>query len=526
MGNQESISNDKYEVRKIQKSENKNPNKSIEQNNQHYNKHNINKQYNNQQYSRQQYNKQYNNQQYSSQQYNNQQYNNQQYSSQQYNNQQYNNQPYNNQQYSKQYNNQQYNNQQYNNDNDDDEHNYIDYPQTNGYSKKKNKQYSNEALISRNNLNDIYNKKNKGMIFDYPSNSNNELTEPKKNFDNIKFTPFNFNDEVNDFKKGIDEERNQFELEEKNRRNKFNKIEKEKKEFLDNQIKYFESNYNPWEILGLEYRDLDINNIKKAYKKNALKYHPDKAGDKYIDKFQLITQSYLYLLSKAEEKDNLKTKISKKVEKMDYEDNINQKVENIYVDKDKFDLNQFNKIFEKYKVPNVFDKGYSDLMKQDIKKDNDVIFGQNFNKDVFNTHFDNIKKKKVENNELINYQEPFALDTSLSNLNQSHLGMDDIEDFGAVNSNGLSYTDYKKAHVDETLLIDISKVKYKTYNSVEQLENERSKMSVNSWTDRDHQAEKRRQEEIDRKRMDKQKEYDDFIETHYNRLNQRLLVHK
>lgn len=392
------------------------------------------------------------------------------------------------------------------------------------YDKNVNRQYSNNAIIERNTLNELYNQTKKNIIFDYPTNSNNELIEPKKSFDNIKFTPYNFNDEINKFKKNIEDERTTFENEEKTRRNNFEKTEKDRQTFLNKQVKYFESNYNPWEILGLEYNDLSINNIKKAYKKGALKYHPDKAGDKYQDKFQLITQAYLYLLSKAENDNEINNKVNRKVEKMDYEDNINQNVENIYISKDNFDVNQFNTIFEKYKVPSAFDKGYSDLMKQDIAKQSDEIFGKNFNKDIFNAHFDNVKKNKKNSDQLIVFQEPNALDISLSNLNQFQLGMEDeIEDFGSVNAGGLCYTDYKKAHVDEPLLIDVSKVKYKTYNSIEQLENERSKISHDYI---DNIAEKRRQEELDQKRMSKQREYDNYMESHYNRLNQRLIVHK
>ena len=84
--------------------------------------------------------------------------------------------------------------------------------------------------------------------------------------------------------------------------------------------KKFETKYNPWKILGLEDNDYNITNIKKAYKKNALKYHPDKCGDKYQDKFQLITQSYIYLLKIADENNILDTKINKEVKNISYED--------------------------------------------------------------------------------------------------------------------------------------------------------------------------------------------------------------
>ena len=400
------------------------------------------------------------------------------------------------------------------------------------HNKLVEKQYTNNAIMERNVLSDLYNnQKQQTRVFDYPSNSNNELDIPKKSFDNIEFTPFNFNDEVSKYKKSLNDEREDFDKIEKVRRSKFEKIESEKKNYLESQIKNFELKYNPWEILGLKYKDYDINNIKKAYKKNALKYHPDRAGNKYEDKFQLITQSYIYLLDKAEQYNQTEIKINKKVENIDYEDNINEKAENIYVSKDKFDINQFNKIFEDYKVPSTFDKGYSDLMKQDIKNNNNSntqVFGKSFNKDVFNAHFEKLKINNKNNTDLIQYQEPDALDTSLGNLNQSFLGVDEMDDFGAVNSNGLSYTDYKKAHVDETMLIDVNKVKYKTYKSIDQLESDRSQLSY-TLSPEDRQ----RQEYMERKRMEddniriqKQRDYDEMVQQNYNKINRKLIVNK
>ena len=396
-------------------------------------------------------------------------------------------------------------------------------------SKIIEKEYSNNALLSRNVLNDVYQKKENNII-SYPSNSNNELDIPKKNFDKVKFTPYNFNEEVDKFKKDIDEERREFEDKERIRRELFESNEKDKKKYLHSQIKNFEELYNPWEILGLSKHDLNITHIKKSYKKMALKYHPDRAGSKYQEKFQLITQSYIYLLTKAEESDEINIKINKSVDNIDYSDNINENVENIYIDKDKFDVNQFNQIFDKYKIPNSFDKGYSDLMSKDIDKNesDEFVFGKKFNNDIFNAHFDSAKSIKKKNLDIIEYQDPEALETSLGNFNQTFLGMNEIEDFGAVNNNGLSYTDYKKAHVDETMLIDINKVKYKTYNSIDQLESDRSNISYTLSPE-----DKKRQDFLERKRMEEdnmrslqQRSYDSMIQNQYQKLNQRLIIHK
>jgi len=390
----------------------------------------------------------------------------------------------------------------------------------------KKKIDSTNKIIERNIMPDIYINNNQNRIIDYPTNSNNQIEIPK-NLEKIEFTPYNFNEEVSTFKNRISNERTEFENSEKERRKNFENLENNKKNYLQEQIKLFENKYNPWSILGLKDNDYNISNIKKGYKKSALKYHPDKAGTKYQDLFQLITQSYIYLLEKATEYNSVEDKINKSVDNIDYEDNINDKVENIYVNKDNFDINKFNKIFDEYKIPDAFDKGYANLMKEDLKSEDNEIFGKNFNNDIFNAHFNTLKNKK-NGNELIKYKDPDALDTSLANLNQTFFGIDDIEDFGSVNTSGLCYTDYKKAHVDETLLIDANKVKYKTYNSIDQLENDRANISHNLSIE-----DKRRYEYLDRQRsedenykLEQQKKYDQLIQTQYNKINQRLIVHK
>ncbi len=498
MGNQESTVNDKYELKKISK-ENNIKNKQTKQNVKHNNRGGDVRLDRNREIMNMGINNNNNNNYNNHVNYNNNNYNRRKQEAI-YNEPMYQSRP---------------ENTTYNNDNS---------------IRLKEKQYNNNAIMERSMLSDLYqNNTKKNVIFDYPSNSNNEMDVPKKNFDNIKFTPYNFNDEVDKFKKDINKERNEFEEKERIRRENFEKNQRLKQEYLDSQIRMFETEYNPWEILGLEQNNLNIASIKKAYKRMALKYHPDKAGNKYEDMFQLVTQSYMYLLDKAEKAGYIEEKIKKKVEKIDYEDDINEGRVNIHVDKDNFDINKFNQIFEKYKVPSKFDKGYNNLMKEDIERDKDEIFGNNFNKDVFNAHFDNVKKKKKPITDLIQYNEPLALETSTCNFNQSYLGIDDIDDFGNVNSNGgLSYTDYKKAHVDETMLIDASSVKYKSYKSIEQLENDRSRISYEmSAEDRQRNdfMERKRQEDEDR-RLTLQREHDMMMENHYNKLNRKLIIHK
>jgi hypothetical protein len=411
-----------------------------------------------------------------------------------------------------------------------------------------NSQKQNQTIYSnKNNSNNIQKQTQNQHIYSNQSigNNQNQIVETNifhknvvENVDNnknkLKITPYNINGEISKFKKSLEDERRDFE-----------KNEKIKKEYLLNEIQKFEKEYNPWKILNLKENDCNISNIKSAYKKMALKYHPDRttnSNDKkeYELKFQLITQSYIYLLEKVENIEELSNKMSKKVEKVDYDTIIDknvQKNENIYVDKDNFDINKFNKIFNEYKIPNSFDKGYSHL-KDENENENEYIdnidnnnnnkeeiFGKKFNNEIFNEHFNKIKINKKINNEVILYKEPEALESSTNNLNQTFLGVLDIDDFGSVNNNNLSYTDYKKAHIDENLLIDVHNIKYKTYNSIEQLESERSNLNYElSYEDKQkYEYLKKKQLEEDNLRIQNQKYHDELIGKQYSKINKNLI---
>jgi curved DNA-binding protein CbpA len=334
---------------------------------------------------------------------------------------------------------------------------------------------------------------------------------------------------VDKFKKNVEDARVKFEEDEKKRRTQFETDESKKFEYLNNVIKDFEERYNPYEILELKNNDNNKEHIKRAYKKLALKYHPDKAGEKYTQRFQLITQSYIYLLKKSDQENEIKNKMSVKVENKDYEDDVNEQVHNIHLNKDKFDINTFNTIFEKYKVPDVYDDGYIDLLNEKMeqtKEDSNFAFGTNFNKEIFNSHFDKQKKKK-SSTEMIEYNEPDALDAS-SSYGFSELGVSKVNDYGVKNSNNLSYTDYKKAHIDDNLLIDANKVKYKEYKSVEQLENDRSRISFTQSNEdklRYDMFERKKREDED-KRLNYLKERDELLTNQFKKINQRLIVHK
>ncbi len=350
----------------------------------------------------------------------------------------------------------------------------------------------------------------------------------RRDYENLKLNPYQFNDEIEEYQKQQEEEKNRFEEDERKRRNEFNDYINRRTEYLNREIKRFEENYNPFEILQLPDNHYVKNDIKKSYKKLALKYHPDKAGPEYANKFQLITQAYIYLLNKCEQSEYQEERLTRKVTKQEYRENEEsvEGVHNIYINKDKFNINQFNEIFEKYHTQEEENEtGYGELYNQrDDEVGDDKVFTTKLSKDIFNANFDDIKKNK-RSTDVIEYYEPEAL-VSTSNMNFTELGRGRMNDYSGQSS--LAYTDYKKAHLEDNTLIDASKVKYKEYKNLEQLKMDREGLTHQATNEDElrYKAYERIREEKERNRLEKLREQEARMENNFKKINQKLIVHK
>ena len=408
------------------------------------------------------------------------------------------------------------------------ERNIYSIPKKNEYNDFSNFNYEvrtkntdiNNSLVERSM---IQNKKIDVMnehFMDRPTNSNHILSNPKPNFDNIKFNPDSFQDQVKEYKNHITHEEKLFEEDIEIKKKKFYETQKMKQDKLERSIIEFEKNYDPWDILGLEKNDLDLNNIKKAYKRNALKYHPDKAGKKYENLFNIINQSYIYLLNKSEQENELEIKSSREVTKQTYE-NFSDGMVNMHLDKDNFNINKFNEIFDKFRMSDENDEGYTDLLKSN-EDESQPLFNSKVSNEIFNSHFNKLKDKKSD--ALIEYEEPQYLNSSGS-LGLSELGGQYQDGFGHSDSSNLGYTDIKKAHYEENLLINPEQVKYKKYNSIDQLENERSKISY-----KPSEEDKVKYIKIENKKKKREKdriellrERDEMLKKNYYTINKKLI---
>lgn len=210
------------------------------------------------------------------------------------------------------------------------------------------------------------------------------------------------------------------------------------------------------QVLGLEEEvALTEEELKKAYKKAAIKAHPDKRGGSE-QHFEAVTRAYAYLseilgrihggrkagLKKVEEPAMLKTERSQEADQW-------KQIEPIRLDPKNLNLNAFNQMFEQTRIPEPDEDGYGDWLKNESAT-NAPKFSGKFNRDVFNTMFEQESQKQKQSQTQLAVVQPQAL---LFNPSSGvELGRDKPADFTApANSDqGLHYTDLRAAYTTES----------------------------------------------------------------------------
>ena len=219
-----------------------------------------------------------------------------------------------------------------------------------------------------------------------------------------------------------------------------------------------------------------------------------------------------------------------------YDENVGVSEE--YLDTKKFNVKMFNKIYEKNKLWDSNDEGYSNWLKQETNtiKNNKApeIFGKKFNLDVFNSTFENLHQDAINNGQIQEYKEPQALVscstnfTELDNSNQINNFSKFKGDLsGSGNSAGLVYTDLKQAYGENNTLHP-GKVNITTYKNIEDLKHARSKVEYNMTPEQLAELEFRKkiEQEQEQERIYKIEQRDKIIEQHYFKIHQNMLGYK
>jgi hypothetical protein len=258
-------------------------------------------------------------------------------------------------------------------------------------------------------------------------------------------------------------------------------------------IDYLNESY---ELLGISDNEpLNLEMLKRAYKKRALALHPDKGGDPVV--FDAVTKAYLYLqevynklIPKAGRDHADSTPVTMEAARARRIDNSIEVYEEanddialvihdpkapkvaakratasatvpaapappvrpISINPKQLDMNVFNQLFEQNKLPDPEkDDGYGDWLssQEETVRRSKGIKGK-FSLDVFNRTFEDEAKEIAKTNSqtsLAKYKSPDAL---ILTPNAVVLGGEKPSEYTAPAGSGLNYTDLKAAYSTRT----------------------------------------------------------------------------
>ena len=283
---------------------------------------------------------------------------------------------------------------------------------------------------------------------------------------------------------------------------------------------------NPYKILGIP-KQYNEQMLKKAYLKVAMKTHPDRGGSK--DEFQKVSIAYTLLKNKLKEQGEIHHHNELRDNAKSYMGKQTNQGQNINFDKDNFDSEIFNKIYEENRMEGAFDDGYGSWMQEteSIASSQGKLFQGNFNKDLFNHEFEKYKQEQKQKlgSQIVQYDEP---QVRLSMSNQDSLvtlGQGKVSNFSGESGN-LGFTDYKAAFTTDSTLIDTGSVDINgRSNSIKGVERERSNISYQlSPEDQQRVAyQEAMQQREERSRIQRLQVYDQKSEDTYHKVHQLLL---
>jgi len=216
-------------------------------------------------------------------------------------------------------------------------------------------------------------------------------------------------------------------------------------------LNYFQSCL---EVLGLEEEvALTEDALKKAYKKAALKAHPDKGGNE--KDFEAITRAHAYLgeiLLRVKGGRVKEGKVEAPDRLRDTRDGASKEwemVEPVRLNPKKLDMNLFNQMFEQTRIPDPEEDGYGDWLKGGDAASSTPNFGGKFNRDVFNRAFEEEAHKRQASSAMT-VRQPEAL--TLAPNSGVELGRTGGGGFTAAANANLKFTDLRNAYTSENMI--------------------------------------------------------------------------
>lgn len=217
-------------------------------------------------------------------------------------------------------------------------------------------------------------------------------------------------------------------------------------------LNYFQSCL---EVLGLEEEiALTEDALKKAYKRKALKAHPDKGGNE--QDFEAITRAHAYLgeillrIKGGRTKEGVVEAPEALRDTREGASKEWEMVQPVRLNPKKLDMNAFNQMFEQTRIPDPEEDGYGDWLKGADGPATGTKFGGKFNRDVFNQAFEEEARTKARTGQELAVREPEAL-TLTPNVGVE-LGRTGGGGFTAAANANLKFTDLRNAYTSDNMI--------------------------------------------------------------------------
>ena len=351
-----------------------------------------------------------------------------------------------------------------------------------------------------------------------------------------------------------------YKIEEEKRRREFAEKQRQRRMQYQSTLSDLEkSNVDSLRLFQLQ-SNYTLEELKVAYKKLAMKTHPDKTGGN-AEQFQLVTKCYMSLLEKHKNREtekpfnDLKTGSKNYLEEQakKHMKNINlnnrnknggsggnssniQAIEGSTIQKDNFDAKLFNKIYEQNKLWESGDDGYGDWFKSnETDEAPNEIFGNKFNLNVFNSTFEDYKEKvSGQTGAIQQYKDPESLVSTSTGFTDIDIYARKLDDFskplptGKGGKNDLAYTDLKTAYTGRGAFIDPNTVDFKTYKSVDELKRDRGNIRYEMTPEqqRDYEMKKIREKEEEDRRQELVRQRDTIVANSYSKIHEKMLGYK
>jgi len=214
------------------------------------------------------------------------------------------------------------------------------------------------------------------------------------------------------------------------------------------------------EVLGIQEEvALTEESLKAAYKKMALRSHPDKGGSE--EYFEAVTRAYAYLAEILKfmkggkrttgggQVDATQARSSRDAEAKQWEFSG----EPVRLNAKNLDMNAFNKLFEQTHMPDPDSDGYGDWLKSSDSNASGPKFKGEFNRDVFNRMFDEESRKggKQSTNLIVH---PGQMALTLNPTSGVDLVGERPDSYTAAPNSKFQFTDLRGAYTSDSTISD------------------------------------------------------------------------